>query len=78
MFYDLQKEDVNDPKYGWRLALESKDKDGLSAVFYQKAIEAKKLNIVRVDAVYKNCSMKAMESIGRDWEKYQKDYDKHN
>ena len=74
----MVKEDLNDPQYGWRLALESKDENGLTAVFHQKSLPGKKLNIVRVDAVYKNCSMKAFDAIGKDWEKYQKEYDTHN
>jgi hypothetical protein len=78
MFYDLVKEDVNDPQYGWRLALESKDESGLVTIFHQKSMPGKKLNIVRCDAVYKNCSMKAFDAIGKDWEKYQKEYDTHN
>ena len=70
MWNQLVKEDLKDPQLGWRLALESNDKEGFSAVFHQRSMPGKKLNMVRVDAVYKNVSIEAFNEIGHEWEKY--------
>ena len=36
MFFELTKEDLNDPKYGWKKTVEQKEKDGYGFTMHQR------------------------------------------
>ena len=60
-FYELEKENINDPKYGWVKRHEIFAENKYDIVLHSRPVENTDFFMSRLEGVFKNISLKAMQ-----------------
>ena len=59
IFFDLEKEDVNDKSFGWKTTLKMPEKDGMSCNVYTRPIPGRRVNMCKNVTTYKGITLEA-------------------